>query len=394
MSLDKSFEQWLQQLLVDYKNQKPDADIGDGSLPFIRFACSASALWGIQNSLKWVRKQQTPFRCDAERLYEFAAMRSLIPGANEDIETLRQRVLEEFRDVPANGKESDWEKWSIGYISPYEQLTLQASGITVTGSTNPEYTPEALIDGTTDEPVLLIGDWSAGAAIVVDFGEATECRMVMICMDSAGSLVEFAVQYSDDNSTWNTAQTLVTELVDWNKIEWLNGAGSHRYWRMYCTSPVMSQAQGQYITEMEWYKNGEETVTSATCHGGLRGGGAVDIYVLADGSNLPSNGLLRKLEEHLDTKRNATAKYRRAFAPAILLVDISFTVTGVTQVQAIVDAVTAYVNTLKLGEALYMSDIVFIARSMGAKDAHVILPATDIIPDPSEMVRINTIAVT
>ncbi len=56
-TFQKSFDELLDQILTDWRNQFPGADTSQGSLIFIKSACLASALWGLYKYQAWIARQ-------------------------------------------------------------------------------------------------------------------------------------------------------------------------------------------------------------------------------------------------------------------------------------------------------------------------------------------------
>lgn len=115
----KSFDDLLNNILTDYQNHiDPETaapiDVSQGSLPFIKGACMASALWGIYQAHGWIADQIFPDTASSENLHRHAFLRGLAPKAGESDLDLLARLLDFIRRPPAGGNRYDYVKWVIG----------------------------------------------------------------------------------------------------------------------------------------------------------------------------------------------------------------------------------------------------------------------------------------
>lgn len=133
-------------------------------------------------------------------------------------------------------------------------------------------------------------------------------------------------------------------------------------------------------------------VKSAWCFPLVNGIGTVDVVIAADpvitGSDIPDQDLLDEIKAYIDDVRPVTAKAVRVLAPEILTVDISVTVTGASAntVQTAND-ITAYLNTLIPGQALYLAQLINLAVVNGAESVTITAPAYTVTPLSTQMVR-------
>lgn len=112
MSFLKSFEEILNDILTDYKNQFPSADISQGSLIFIKSACLASALWGLYKYQDYIYKQIFPDTASKENLEHHAWLYGITRKYGETDEELLKRLLTYLRRPPAGGNKYDYENWA------------------------------------------------------------------------------------------------------------------------------------------------------------------------------------------------------------------------------------------------------------------------------------------
>ena len=113
MAFQKDFDELLNSILTDYKNQFPEADTSQGSLIFIKSACLASALWGLYKYQEWISKQIFPDTADTEALEHHAWVRGLERTYSETDAAYLARLLDYIRRPPAGGNKYDYVKWAM-----------------------------------------------------------------------------------------------------------------------------------------------------------------------------------------------------------------------------------------------------------------------------------------
>jgi len=112
MNFQKDFDELLDDILTDYKNQFPEADTSQGSLIYIKSACMASALWGLYKYQEYISKQIFPDTADTENLDHHAWVRGLTRNPEESDSDLLTRLLDYIRRPPAGGNKYDYVKWA------------------------------------------------------------------------------------------------------------------------------------------------------------------------------------------------------------------------------------------------------------------------------------------
>ena len=113
MSFQKEFDDLLNAVLTDYRNQFPEADTSQGSLIFIKSACLASALWGIYKYQDWISSQIFPDTAETEFLEHHTWVRGLARRVGETDAELLSRLLDYIRRPPAGGNKYDYIKWAL-----------------------------------------------------------------------------------------------------------------------------------------------------------------------------------------------------------------------------------------------------------------------------------------
>ena len=113
MRFQKTFDELLNAILEDYRNQFPEADTSKGSLIFIKASAQASAIWGLHEHQQWIAEQAFPDTADIEALEHHAWLRGVTRKAGETPAALLARLLDHLRRPPAGGNKYDYEKWAL-----------------------------------------------------------------------------------------------------------------------------------------------------------------------------------------------------------------------------------------------------------------------------------------
>jgi len=113
MNFQKDFDELLNEILTDYRNQFPEADTSQGSLIFIKSACLASAHWGLYRYQEWISQQIFPDTADTEALEHHAWVRGLTRTYGETDAAYLGRLLDYIRRPPAGGNKYDYVKWAL-----------------------------------------------------------------------------------------------------------------------------------------------------------------------------------------------------------------------------------------------------------------------------------------
>lgn len=143
----KDFDELLNGILTDYRNQFPGIDTAQGSLVFIKSACLASALWGIYQYQEHIARQIFPDTADTASLEHHAWVRGLSRVAGESDAELLARLLSVIRRPPAGGNRYDYERWALEIDNVAQSWCF----------------PLAQGDGTVD--VVILADPATGSEI-------------------------------------------------------------------------------------------------------------------------------------------------------------------------------------------------------------------------------------
>ncbi len=112
MSFQKDFDTLYQQILTDWQNQFPQADLSKGSLINLKAACLASALWGLYKYQDWISRQIFPDTAETAYLEHHAWVRGISRTGGETDAALLERYLDYIRRPPAGGNKYDYVKWA------------------------------------------------------------------------------------------------------------------------------------------------------------------------------------------------------------------------------------------------------------------------------------------
>jgi len=113
MNFQKGFEELLNGILTDYRNQFPDVDTAQGSMVFIKSACLASALWGVYQYQDHIARQIFPDSATTENLEHHAWLRGVTRTVGETDSALLARLLDVIRHPPAGGNKYDYVRWAM-----------------------------------------------------------------------------------------------------------------------------------------------------------------------------------------------------------------------------------------------------------------------------------------
>jgi uncharacterized phage protein gp47/JayE len=155
--IQKSFDELLDGLLTDWRNQFPEADTSQGSLIFFKSACLASALWGIYRYQDWIAQQIFPDTADSANLEHHAWIRGVTRRVGETDSELLARLLDWIRRPPAGGNKGDYVKWALEVANVARAWCFpvpQGPGsvdvvLTAAASTGSEIPNQALLDAVT-----------------------------------------------------------------------------------------------------------------------------------------------------------------------------------------------------------------------------------------------------
>lgn len=113
MNYQKTFDELLDGILTDYRNQFPEVDSSQGSLVFIKSAVLASAVWGIYKHQEYIAGQIFPDTAAEPNLERHAWVRGVDRKPGESAGDYLDRLLDVLREPPAGGNQRDFERWAL-----------------------------------------------------------------------------------------------------------------------------------------------------------------------------------------------------------------------------------------------------------------------------------------
>lgn len=332
MGFKKDFDELLEAILTDYRNQFPQTDTSQGSLIFIKSACLASALWGLYKYQDYIADQIFPDTADTAQLEHHAWVRGLTRKAGETDAELLARLLEYIRRPPAGGNKYDYEKWALeveGVRAAYCYPLAQGLG--------------------TVDVLIMANDETTGSEV-----------------PSSHSL--------QGTITDIQASKLIDGIADFTAP---NDGGPVRPGDVAVNSVTGDQA---VVTEVE------DAHTLAL---------SADIFPsVGQGYSLKS--LAVQVKEFIDRPdiRPVTASVVRIVVPTLITQDVAMTVAGQVNKTAIAQDIMAYMHYLEPGQPLYTSRLAALAIQAGAENAVVSTPDGDVVPGTSyEIIRPGDIIV-
>ncbi|MRR56970.1 MAG: hypothetical protein EG824_01975 [Deltaproteobacteria bacterium] len=135
-------------------------------------------------------------------------------------------------------------------------------------------------------------------------------------------------------------------------------------------------------------------VQSAICIPTGQGPGTVDVVILAAGAAQPSQALLAAVYAHIVDLHPAASLLTRVLAPEIVVQDITMTVNaeGVNPAAVAVE-ITAFMNSLALGQSLYIAQLISLALGTNYGDVTVTLPAANVVATNYQKIAPGVISV-
>lgn len=333
MSFQKDFDELLDAILTDYRNQFPQADTSKGSLIFIKSACLASALWGLYQYQGYIADQIFPDTADTAQLEHHAWVRGLTRKAGETDAELLARLLEYIRRPPAGGNKYDYEKWA-----------LKVEGV------------------------------KAAYCVPLAQGLGTVDVLIIANKETTGSEIPSSHSLTGTITGVHTSK-LIDSTADF--IAPIDGG------------PVRP---GDIAVNLE---SGDQAVVTVVedAHTLVL---AADIFSVA-GQAYTLRSLAAQVKAYIDRPdvRPVTASVVRIVAPTLILQDVAMTGTGRVNKTAVEQDIMAYLNSLGPGQPLYTARLAAIAIDAGADNAVVSTPSAAVVPGtPYEIIRPGEITVT
>ncbi len=354
--VEKKYEDLRQEILTDYANQIPGADVSAGSDIYVKASALASALWGIYQQQKWVTRQIFPTSADSAELERHASLRGLS----------RNPASKASGTVTLTGTNGVVVNAGLSLKTAEDVYFTTTAGGTVANGTL-DVAAEAKEGGMSGNIAaatgLTIQDPPAGVA--------------------SGASAKTAFTGGADKET---DAALLARLLDVLRQPPAGGnAGDYKAWAL-----EVSGVAEAYVFPLRF------------------GLGSVAVVPLVAGSGsgrIPSQTVVDAVKTHIDAVRPVTVKIFQVLAPTAKPQAVTATVkaaAGYTfaQVKPWVEAaITAYIDTLDPLETLYKSKLECVISDVeGVNDRSVTVPAGNVAPVDSgatiEMITTGAITIT
>jgi uncharacterized phage protein gp47/JayE len=389
----KSFESFLNDLLTDYHNQAPEEDVSAGSLAFIRFACTASALWGMEKERGRLQDQIFPDTAEVAQLEHHAWIQEIVRVAGESDASLLARLLEIERTAGRGGNRYDYPIWAKEASVAEGQIDNPASSMLSNGGMG-NFSAAACVDGDTGTKAWDTDSAAQDSTVDIDLGE-DNCRSFVklrLYMSAAGYTGTYAVECWD-LAAWQPAhEGFAPTAAGWNEVVW-TFAGCYRKWRLRLEN---TPGAGPDIMEIE-VGVAAETVKAGTCFPLAGGAGTVDLRFISSGGfyGIPSDTLLAAVQDKIGDKQPADLPEANVgvYRPGYQFEVIDVTTEGDCDTAAAAADIASYVNGLGIGQKLYKTQLAAICLDHGASNAVVNTPAVDVDPGATGIVRTGSVTV-
>lgn len=398
MPYQKTFDELLDGILTDYRNQFPDADTSQGSLIFIKSACLASALWGLYHYQQWISRQIFPDTAATENLEHHAWVRGLSRTYGETDAALLSRLLEYIRRPPAGGNRYDYIKWATAVDNVAQAWCYPlAQGLgtvdvvilaneTTTGTEIPSSSARIGITTTASTGKLI----DSGAAFTTDHAVAVgdivenplrETRTTVTVVDSATQLTLDDDLFLFVNEPYILhSHTGTNTSVSAGKL--IDSAGVF-------DNATYTIHKGDIVENLTDSQETTVTAVDSTTQLSL----AEDIFT-ETGTSYVIRGLVGEVKKYIDPLRPVTASKVSIIAPTPVSQDVTMTVSGSSLDR---DAIAADIGAYMLGlipdQTLYLAKLIQIAMDNGADNVTISTPASDVTPASYQMIRPGVINV-
>lgn len=398
MTFTEDFDELLSAILTDYKNQFPEADTSQGSLIFVKSACTASALWGLYRYQDWIAKQIFPDTADTKALEQHAWTRGLTRTSGETDAAYLERLLEYIRRPPAGGNKYDYVKWAkeVDNVADAWCLPL-AQGL-----------------GTVDVVIL------ANGTVTGDEIPSSSARIGVNTSVSSGKLVDSGATFTTDHTVaagdivenpLRETRATVTAVDDANTLslsaDIFEFAGEPYIAHCQCgTNTTVSEntlidSAGAFDDTTYTVRAGDvvENVTDGTETTVVSVDSASQITLADDifadtGKVYLVRGLIADVKKYIDPLRPVTASKVSVVAPEAVTQAVTMTVTGAgIDTVAVADEIETYLEGMIPGQTLYLAKLMQIAMDNGADNVTVSAPSADVVPTSYQMIRPGVIGV-
>lgn len=256
-------DQILQRMIVDAKNYNPTIKISQGTENYIRFAASASVIWGVYKQLDWTLDQIFPTTMNQESLEQWANNRGL-DYSNLTASELLTLILSYLRNPKSGGKPSDYERWAFEASSTGRAIELESTMIS--GSMPNLNAANAVKPHDRENIAFTCGSSDTEKNVVIDLGDSKKIFGIGLGFIT-NRPATFGVFTSDDGQTWTRQGKL--DAAYW--------------WTMTDFSEVSARYVKVDLEEIEALESWQtESLNEVKCFG-------VEIYVPSDSNEAPTS---------------------------------------------------------------------------------------------------------
>ena len=188
----------LRRMITDAKNLNPNIDISQGTETYIRFAATASAIWGLYKQFDWTLDQIFPPTMSKESLEQWAADRNL-NYENLTASELLTLILSYIRNPQSGGKPTDFERWALEASSTGRAIALESSMFS--GNMSNLSGVNAVKPHDLDGVAFTCSGSDTGKYIVIDLGSSKEIIGIGLGFITNRDAT-FGISISDDGESW------------------------------------------------------------------------------------------------------------------------------------------------------------------------------------------------
>jgi len=399
MNFQKDFDTLFQNILTDWQNQFPEADLSEGSLIRMKSACLASALWGLYKHQDWIARQIFPDTSDVVNMEHHAWVYGISRKSGETDAALLARLLERIRRPPSGGNKYDYQNWALEVDNVAKAWCISTpssvpGAVDVVIMANKDVTGSEIPSSSARIGVTT----STGANKLIDSAATFSTPHAV----AVGDIVEnplrelrTTVTNVDSTTTLTLASDIFKYTGEWYIVHCQTGTNNT------VTENKLIDSAGIFTNTTYTVKPGDtvENVTDATEAKVVTVDSATQLTLDADiftdtGKTYVIRGTVADVKKHIDRLRPVTASRVKIVAPTIIAQTVTITVTGTNiDKSAISDSIKAYMNNMIPGQVLYVSRIIQLVMDEGADNVTVTTPATNVTPTAYQMIRPGTITV-
>lgn len=364
-------DQILSRMLNDAHNYNPTLEISQGTETYIRFATTASAIWGIYKQTDWTVDQIFPPTMNKESLEQWANDRNL-NYENLTASELLTLIITYLRNPKSGGKPSDYERWALEASSTGKAIDIEPSMF----SGNMPYLngANAVKTHDLDSLAFICGSSDVNDIAVIDLGSSRHIVGVGLGFITERN-ASFGVFTSDDGDNWTRQADIVANywwsMVDFTDVSAryikikLEDIESLESWQIESLNAV--KCFGIEIYEPS-YK--DEKPSTSRCLDNFYGIGTV---LMLMGPTTLSMRCCEAIRAKCEYEGPVAPREIYVNVPTETTLSLRVSVTGYDSLSqaAFKDDVTKYFASLKPGDLFIPSQIVVYAIKNGGNDASI-----------------------